>query len=157
MDRDVQPFEVTYDKLSTVINMPGWYCSNCEEAVFVGKDMDIAEKARFRLKAQAEGLLLPEEIRLIRKKLALTQEDAGAIIGGGPNAFHKYESGLILPTSALSNLLRVLEADPHGLDLLRQRETTKKNVVVPTGKPTSSSSSQTSRKRSAKRELASTR
>jgi HTH-type transcriptional regulator / antitoxin MqsA len=30
---------------------------------------------------------MPEEIRRIRKKLHLTQEAAGLLIGGGPQAF----------------------------------------------------------------------
>ena len=46
-----------------------------------------------RLKARTEGLLEPEEIRRIRKKLGLTQAAAGELIGGGPRAFQKYETG----------------------------------------------------------------
>lgn len=50
------------------------------------------------------------EIRAIRKKLKLTQVQAGTILGGGKKAFQKYESGEILPSRAISNLLRVLAA-----------------------------------------------
>jgi len=39
-------------------------------------------------------------------------------LGGGSNAFHKYEKGDVLPTQAISNLLRVLEAMPIGLEIL---------------------------------------
>jgi len=122
MQRDVKPFTVTYGDLSVEVDAPGWYCTSCDEAVFVGKDMDAAEKARLRLKAQAEDLLLPEEIRRIRKRLNLSQEDAGILIGGGPNAFHKYENGIVLPSQAISNLLRWLEVDPKGLQLFSSRQ-----------------------------------
>ena len=42
------------------------------------------------------------------------------LLGGGPSAFHKYESGEVLPSRAISNLLRVLEAMPEGLKVLRE-------------------------------------
>ena len=122
MQRDVKPFTVTYGDLTATVDTPGWYCTNCDEAIFVGKDMDAPEKARLILKAQAEDLLLPEQIRRIRKKLNLTQEEAGTIIGGGPNAFHKYENGIVLPSLAISNLLRWLEVDPKGLQVFTSRE-----------------------------------
>jgi HTH-type transcriptional regulator / antitoxin MqsA len=120
--RDVRPFTVAYKGLSSTVNMPGWYCTNCDEAIVVGKDMDEADRELHRLKAQAENLLLPEEIRRIRKKLRLTQEEAGVVLGGGPNAFNKYEKGSVLPSHAISNLLRLLEVHPGGLEVLNARK-----------------------------------
>lgn len=57
------------------------------------------------------------EIRAIRKKLKLTQIQAGTILGG-KKAFQKYESGEILPSRAISNLLRVLAAQPSLLQTI---------------------------------------
>ena len=37
--------------------------------------------------------MTPDRIRAIRERLRLTQEEAGALLGGGPRAFTKYESG----------------------------------------------------------------
>ncbi len=37
------------------------------------------------------------------------------ILGGGENAFQKYEAGKELPTRAMSNLLRLLDNDPARL------------------------------------------
>jgi HTH-type transcriptional regulator/antitoxin MqsA len=119
MVRDIRPFEVKFAGRSIVVDAPGDYCTNCNEAVFVGKDLAAADRALHRLKAQADGLLLPEEIRQIRKKLRLTQSEASTILGGGPNAFHRYERGIGLPSQAVSNLLRVLAVDSKGLDVLR--------------------------------------
>ena len=48
-----------------------------------------------------------------------TQAQASSVLGGGPNAFQKYESGIGLPSKAISNLLRVLAVDPRGLEILR--------------------------------------
>jgi HTH-type transcriptional regulator/antitoxin MqsA len=55
--------------------------------------MKASDRMLNRVKACSEGLLEPEDIRGIRKKLHLTQEAAGLMIGGGARAFQKYESG----------------------------------------------------------------
>ncbi|MDY2684824.1 MAG: type II toxin-antitoxin system MqsA family antitoxin [Selenomonadaceae bacterium] len=68
-------------------------------------------------KAQAEHLLTPDKIRKTRQKLNLTQEAAGNILGGR-RAFQKYESGEILPSRAISNLLKLLGQKPEMLKIL---------------------------------------
>lgn len=78
--------------------------------------MKVSDRALHRLKAQAEGLLLPEEVRRMRRTLGLSQRETGLVIGGGPNAFQKYESGEILVSHAISSALRVLEAHPDALE-----------------------------------------
>ena len=66
--------------------------------------------------------MAPEEIRTIRQRLRLTQVEAGELLGGGPRAFTKYESGVVTPAASVINLLRLLEADPTCLELLTGRE-----------------------------------
>ena len=66
-------------------------------------------------------LLEPEEIRRIRKKLRLTQAAAGELIGGGPRAFQKYETGDLLPSRAISSALALLDHDPRSLTVLEAR------------------------------------
>lgn len=80
--------------------------------------MKVYDKALNQLKAESEHLLKPMEIRAIRKKLKLTQVQAGTILGGGKKAFQKYESGEILPSRAISNLLRVLAVQPSLLQTI---------------------------------------
>lgn len=120
MVEDVRPKTITYRGKSSTFGLRGWYCTNCSESVHSSKDMAIYDRELNRLKASAEHLLLPEEIRAIRKKLGLSQTEAGAILGGGPTAFHKYEKGIGLPSQAISNLLRLLASNEKGLDLLRR-------------------------------------
>ena len=60
-----------------------------------------------------------QEIRTIREMLGLTQAEAGEIIGGGPRAFTKYEAGTVKPAASVINLLKLLEADPSGIQTLR--------------------------------------
>ena len=62
--------------------------------------------------------MTPRHIRAIRKHLGLTQMEAGKLLGGGPHAFSRYESGGLKPNAALTNLLLVLEEYPHALRVL---------------------------------------
>src|ERR1700690_3556353 len=59
--------------------------------------------------------LTPQDIRRIREKIGLSQGEAGELLGGGPRAFTKYESGTIKPTAAIVNILRLLDANPSAI------------------------------------------
>jgi len=122
MVRDVRPMTIKYKGNSIEVDMPGWYCENCGEGVHTGKDMLVSDRALNRLKAKVDGLLLPETVKRIRKRLKLTQRDAGTIIGGGPNAFQKYESGDVLVSKAVASALLLLDNHPEGLSVLKSRE-----------------------------------
>jgi len=100
--------------------MPGWYCAQSGESIHTGGDMAVSDRALNRLKAKVEGLLLPEDVKRIRRHLKLTQREAGLIIGGGPNAFQKYESGEVLVSKAITSALILLDKDPTGLELLER-------------------------------------
>ncbi len=49
------------------------------------------------------------------KKLGLSQRQAGELIGGGPRAVQKYESGEVEPGEAMLKLLRLLDNDPSRI------------------------------------------
>jgi HTH-type transcriptional regulator / antitoxin MqsA len=119
LHRDVRPLTLTYKGESITVDMPGWYGDEPDQGVFDPADMKVSDRALNRLKARTEGLLEPEEIRRIRKKLGLSQEATGKIIGGGPRAFQKYETGDSLPSRAISSALTLLDHDPTALDLLK--------------------------------------
>lgn len=101
-----------------VIN-PGWYPEddpNDTNGIFSKEDQKQIHRNINRAKAEAENLLLPEQIKEIREGLGLTQEQAARKIGGGLRSFQRYESGDILPSRSMSNLLRVLKDDPSKLN-----------------------------------------
>jgi HTH-type transcriptional regulator/antitoxin MqsA len=122
MHRTVRPLTLTYKGESITVEMPGWYCDQSEESIHDGDDMKVSDRALNRLKARVERLPEPEEIRRIRKKLGLTQAAAGELIGGGPRAFQKYETGDLLPSRAVSSALALLDHDPKALRVLKQRQ-----------------------------------
>ena len=116
--RDVRNITITYQGHNKTFPMPGWYPRDNDEGTFTDEDMKTYDRALNQLKAEAENLLLPDDIRSIRKKLKLTQVQAGTILGGGKKAFQKYESGEILPSRAISNLLKLLSIQPSLLNSL---------------------------------------
>jgi len=122
MHRDVRPMTVSYRSESITFEMPGWYCDASDESIHTGADMKLSDRMLNRLKAKVEGLLEPEEVRRIRKKLRLTQEQAGQLIGGGPRAFQKYETGDLVPSRAISSALTLLDHAPESLAILKGRQ-----------------------------------
>ena len=125
LKRDIRPFTINYQGHSKTFDMPGWYPANDEcEATFTQDDLKVYDKAIKELKAKTEHLLLPNEIRSIRKRLKLTQIQAGLLLGSGKRAFQKYESGDVIPSRAISNLLRLLSNNPSLLKTLPAVELT---------------------------------
>lgn len=116
--RDVRPDEVQYKDRAVQYDQPGWYCQGCDEVVLEGPDAAVADEAFIRLRAEVDGVLTPQEVARIRRKLGLSQRKAGALLGGGPRAFQKYESGTDWVTKAMANLLRLLDRDPSGIEAL---------------------------------------
>lgn len=121
MHRGVRPVTFTFKDQSETVDMPGWYCKKCGEGIHTGKDMKESDRALARMKARHAGLPEPEDVRRIRKELGLTQKAAGLLIGGGPGAFQKYESGAVTVNRAVASALTLLEQNPDGLAVLRQR------------------------------------
>ena len=123
MRRGVRPMTLAYKGAEITIDMPGWYSDASDESVHSGEDMKASDRALNRLKAAQDGLPAPDEIKRIRTKLGLTQEQAGELIGGGPRAFQKYEAGDLLPSRAIGSALALLDRDPGGLAVLHGRQT----------------------------------
>ena len=97
MQRGVRPLTLSYKGESITVDMPGWYSDASDEGILTGIDMKVSDRALNRLKARTEGLLEPEEIRRIRKKLRLSQVEAGEMIGGGPRAVRAFAGSAGFP------------------------------------------------------------
>lgn len=121
MVRDTRPVAVTYKGHSTTIDMPGWYCNDSGESIHTGEDMKVSDAALQALKIKVENLLSPDDVRRIRVKMGLTQRQAGTLIGGGPNAFQKYEAGEVTVSKGISNFLRMLERHPEEIEELKKQ------------------------------------
>lgn len=118
LHRGTRPLILTYKGESLTVDMPGWYRDGSDEGIHAGDDMKVSDRALNRLKARVERLPAPEDIRRVRRRLGLTQMQAGTLIGGGPHAFQKYESGDLLPSRAIASALAMLNHDPRMLTVL---------------------------------------
>lgn len=121
MVRDARPMEISYKGQSTTIDMPGWYCDESGQSIHTDEDMQVSDAALKELRVQVENLLRPQEVKRIRTMIGLTQREAGALLGGGPNAFQKYEQDTVTVSKPMSNLLRVLERHPEEVEELRKQ------------------------------------
>jgi HTH-type transcriptional regulator / antitoxin MqsA len=120
MVRDTRAMTITYKGQSATFDMPGWYCHESGESIHTAEDIKVSDAALRDLRIKVEHLLRPQEVKRIREGFGLTQREAGAIIGGGPNAFQKYEQGTVTVSKGISNFLRVLQRHPEEIDELKK-------------------------------------
>lgn len=59
-------------------------------------------------KARHMGLLLPEELRALRERLAMTQREIGDLLRIGAKSWTRWETGLQRPSQVINLLLKLL-------------------------------------------------
>lgn len=105
---------VTFGSMSQTVDVPGWYAEDDSDSIHSGADLTESDRAFRELKA-AYGA----HVRKVRKRLGLTQEEAGRLIGGGRRAFQRYESGATPPSDAAVGLIEILRRHPEEIEFLR--------------------------------------
>jgi HTH-type transcriptional regulator/antitoxin MqsA len=114
---DTRDMPYTYKGETTVIPaVTGDFCTACDESILslaeTGRTMGLMLEFNKQVNA---AIVDPAFILNVRKKLKLDQREAGAIFGGGVNAFSRYENGKTKPPLALVKLLRLLDRHPELL------------------------------------------
>jgi HTH-type transcriptional regulator/antitoxin MqsA len=99
----------------------GDWCPSCGEAILTGDDMAATEGVLLDFMRRVEERQAGELAR-IRRKLKLTQKQAGALTGGGHNAFSRYERGEAKPLPAVMHLFRLLDRHPELLEELKNQQ-----------------------------------
>ncbi|NWA32715.1 type II toxin-antitoxin system MqsA family antitoxin [Pseudomonas sp. C6002] len=97
-------------------------CDTCGSCVATHAQTKYNKLLNINFQRAVDGLLSTHEVHRIRKKLKLSQRVASSIIGGGGNAFSKYESGVIKQSVAVDNMLRVLDLKPALIEVLVQAD-----------------------------------
>jgi HTH-type transcriptional regulator/antitoxin MqsA len=120
---EVREDTVEYKGSTASVKVRGHWCDRCGDAVFEGGALEKRERAFLELRARVEGVLSPHRVAEIRARLRLSQRRAGELLGGGPRAFQKYESGTQQVSVPMTNLLRLLAKDPKRLAELGRRAT----------------------------------
>ena len=112
--RGARPQTIRFGSMTRVVEAPGWYPDDDSDSVHSGADLAESDLAFRELKAAYAA-----HVRKVRKRLGLTQEEAGRLIGGGRRAFQKYESGVMAPSDAAVGLIEVLNRHPEEVEVLR--------------------------------------
>jgi len=118
---DTRDLPYTYKgEATTIAAVTGDYCPACGESVLDADESArvMAEMRAFMVQVNA-AIVDPGFIAQVRKKLNLDQREAGAIFGGGVNAFSRYETGRTKPPLALVKLLKLLDRHPDLLNEVR--------------------------------------
>ena len=110
----------TYKNEKITMSQPAEYCLECGESFLSPDDIKATKKDIVDFKRTVDHLLKTEEIKKIRKKLKLTQQEASKIFGGGVRAFYKYETGENNPHRSLDILLRLIDKKKIDLDDVKE-------------------------------------
>ena len=119
--RSVKRKKLEYRGIEREFDLPGWWPADDGDGVLDAPDLKVANAAYRELRAEAAEQLKAEEVRRIRTRLKLSQRRAGEVLGGGPRAFQKYESGEVVVSRPMANLLLLLDRDPSRLKELLER------------------------------------
>ena len=108
-------------KKTTIPAIECFVCPECSEIFFENEAWAKLDGAMLRFNGEVAAALgiSPEYIRQVRKKLNLGQKEAGKLLGGGANAFSRYETGKTPPPVPLVKLLRILDSHPELLPMVR--------------------------------------
>lgn len=115
LKRDVRRTVVRHRGLERTVDLPGWYPDDDDDGIISGPDARVADQALNDMKAEIASLPSAADIRRIRTRLRLSQRRASELLGGGPRAFQKYESGEVVVSRPMANLLLLLDRDPSLL------------------------------------------
>ena len=132
--RDARAQTVSVGSMSREVEVSGWYPEDDGDSIHSGSELQALDQAHLELR-----MAYAARVKAVRKKLGLTQEEAGRLIGGGRRAFQKYESGAMPPSEAAVGLIEILDRHPEELETLRSlRKLSPREGVcgrrLPTGK-----------------------
>lgn len=103
--------EIKHDGRLHAIHIPNLRvpkCENCGEFVLDNEaDEQITAALRKKL-----GLLSPEHIRSAREALGLTQKELARRLGIAPETISRWETGMLIQSRAMDNLMRLYFAFP---------------------------------------------
>ena len=119
--KDYRDIPFTYKGQSTVVKAVGAdWCLDCGEGLIFKEESLRIDSILTEFNKQVNASIIdPEYVVAMRKKLNLSQSEAGEIFGGGVNAFSRYETGKALPHVSTIKLLKLLDKYPELLEEIR--------------------------------------
>ncbi len=119
MRRCTDPIKETFrGEEIMVTGIEHYLCDSCGEILFgsnEGKDFDAEILRQYALR---ENLLTPQEIKTIRKRNGLNQQDFEKVLGVSSPSISRWETGRVLQSKPLDLLMRAYDKEPM---LLKER------------------------------------
>jgi HTH-type transcriptional regulator/antitoxin MqsA len=106
------------DQKKDVEALSGFRCGACGEIEYDQASAERYADAGDALVIEARRVV-GDELRRIRKRLRINQVEASKLTGGGHHA-SRYETGKVIPTSAVINLFRLLDRHPEEIKNLKR-------------------------------------
>jgi len=93
-------------------------CADCGHAIWAPGQLDALRQKAWNAIRDREGLLYPEEILALRTSLDLSQEAFERLLGVGKKTATGWENGVIFPSAAANNLMKLLRLDRRNVAAL---------------------------------------
>ena len=118
---DTRDMPYTYKgETTTIPAVTGYFCPACGEVVLDREHGDRYSELLGLFQRQVNAAYIdPDYIAKVRRKLDLDQRQAAEHVGGGVNAFSRYENGRTKPPLSLVKLLKLLDRHPELLSEVR--------------------------------------
>ncbi len=116
--------EIEYKFRGEIILVNGishYKCDLCGEEELDLESAEALQEAAHSEYRKRHGLLEPEEIREIRERYLVSQQEFEQVIGSGKTTVSRWETGAIMQPSVADTLLRVLRDNPQIFALLAQQ------------------------------------
>lgn len=97
------------------------HCDECDDDMIPADQLDLYEEKLLEAYRQATGLLLPSEIRALRRSLGLTQEQFQTVLGVGKTTVSRWETGRVVQLKPEDNLMRAMLDHPDIAQELIER------------------------------------
>src|SRR5512133_647545 len=93
-------------------------CHNCGESTVDNESYERSIPLLRDFHRSVDGYLTGDEIKCIRKSFNMTQDEFSSVLGGGEKAFARYETGRVMQSKPMDNLLRILKVYPEAISVL---------------------------------------
>lgn len=111
--------EMTFGRRHVVVDDERMICSDCRESFYSPEQLEAVERRAAEQIRRDEGLLMPDEIRAIRRRLSLTQAEFEQLLGVGPKTVVRWERGSVCQNASADRLMRLVDAYPANAQFLR--------------------------------------
>lgn len=103
---------------SVIVDDEWLRCASCDEDFYTPSQADQLHERAIRQIRLEDGLLPPDAIKELRKRIGLTQRDFERLIGTGEKTCVRWESGRVCQSVAADRLIRLLAANQENVQIL---------------------------------------